>query len=159
MLKLKSQIAWQNLCGSHIIFFHVWLNEWSSIACLQFPLTYFLHIWPISEKLSNTDCFPHFLHIWPISGNSTTLTVFSLFFHSFSICGKYLEMVQKLINSIFSEYNKVRKSVNMDLTWPYNSHTISMNGPYFFPDNFQLWSIYGPYYWFGKGGSKKKSMD
>ena len=97
----------QCLNGSHklhgkihaVVIFFPRMVEWSSTACLQFPLTYFLHIWPISEKLSNTDCFPHFLHIWPIFGNSATLTVFSFFSHSFSICGKYLEMGQKLINS------------------------------------------------------------
>ena len=96
MPKRKSQIAWQNSCGSHI-FFHVWLNGLVLLVCSF--LWHFLHIWPISEKLSNTDCFPHFLHIWQIFGNSATLTVFSFFSHSFSICGKYLEMVQKLINS------------------------------------------------------------
>ena len=84
--------------------------------------------------------------------NCPTLTVFHIFsiygqhleivqhwlslVHNFSICGKYLETVQELINSMFSEYHKVRKLENMGLTWPCDS---------------QLGPIYGPCYWFGKG--------
>lgn len=114
-------------------------------------LPHFLHIWPTSEKLSTT-----VFHVFSIYGQYIYLEIVQhwlslVFFYSLSICGKYLEMVQKLITSMFSEYHKVRKLENMGLTWPCNSHMIPIGSPSFFPDNFQLWSIYGPYYWFGKG--------
>ena len=96
----------QCLNGSHklhgkihaVVIFFPRMVEWSSTACLQFPLTfspYTANIWKIVQHW----LFSTFSHIWPIFGNSATLTVFSFFSHSFSICGKYLEMGQKLINS------------------------------------------------------------